>query len=304
MLVAMVFPAPPQPVFAPDQTTTVERFPRYEDCTQDGGLITLAIPPALATLWQTVIARHPGAHNATAAGVLSLLTRLTISSLDQPIRVQRAVESTVGFELAHDRDAAGEVSRLFMNVWADVRGVPGRAGRDAPRPADRTPVLAGRAFAEHTFTRPFAPAGERKVTSFAGIAGYPELPEARYRPPAPASAAELPDGATWLDELAADPVETRFTLDQTDANQHVNSLVYVRCFLDAVQRRLAAGDHPARLRSREFDIAYRKPCFVGERVRAHLRMFALGDHLGGAGFIAAAGEEARPRCYVRVVFGP
>ncbi|HET7505596.1 MAG TPA: hypothetical protein VFK02_31465, partial [Kofleriaceae bacterium] len=103
---------------------------------------------------------------------------------------------------------------------------------------------------------------------------------------------------------APDAVETRFTLDQTDANQHVNSLVYVRCYLDAVQRRLADGGHPARLRSKAIDIAYRKPCFVGDRVRAHIRLFAHGDHIGGAGFIAAPGEETRPRCYVRALFGP
>jgi hypothetical protein len=283
--------------------TTTERFQRYEDCTQDGRLTAIAIPPALATLWQTTMAHHLGARNAIAAGVVSLLTRLTVTSFDQPIRVQRPVESTVGFELAHDRDAAGAVSRLFMNVWADVRGIPGR-GRGAPAPGGRDPVLAGQAFAEHTFTRPFAPPDQRRVTSLGGIAGYPELPATRYAAPMPSSAAEAPAGATWLDELAADPVEVRFTLDQTDANQHVNSLVYVRYFLDAFQRRLAAGSHPDRVRSKAFDIAYRKPSFVGDRVRAHLRMFAHGDHLGGAGFVAAAGEEARPRCYVRVLFGP
>jgi len=299
----MVFPAPPAPTFSPDQAITAERYQRYEDCTQDGRLTAIAIPPALATLWQTTMAHHPGARNAVAAGVVSLLTRLTVTSFDQPIRVQRPVESTVGFELAHDRDAAGAVSRLFMNVWADVRGIPGR-GRGAPAPVGRDPVLAGQAFAEHTFTRPFAPPDQRRVTSLAGIAGYPELPVARYPAPAPSSAAEAPAGATWLDELAADPVEIRFTLDQTDANQHVNSLVYVRYFLDAFQRRLAAGSHPDRVRSKAFDIAYRKPSFVGDRVRAQLRMFAHGDHLGGAGFIAAAGEETRPRCYVRVLFGP
>jgi hypothetical protein len=304
MLCAMLFPSPPTPAFSPDQATTTERYPRYEDCTQDGRLTAIAIPPALAPLWQTTMARHPGARNATGAGVISLLTRLTITSFDQPIRVHRPVESTVGFELAHDRDAAGAVSRLFMNVWADVRGVAGRGGPGAPVPAGRSPVLAGRAFAEHTFTRPFAPPDQRRVTSFAGIAGYPELPAARYTAPAPSSAAEAPAGATWQGELAADPVETRFTLDQTDANQHVNSLVYVRCFLDAVQRRLAAGAHPAEVRSKAIDIAYRKPCFAGDRLRAHVRLFAHGDHLGGAGFLAAAGEEARPRCYVRVLFGP
>jgi len=304
MLPAMLFPAPPTPAFPPEHAATTERQPRYEDCTQDGRLNPIAIPPSLATLWQTTIARHPGARNARASGVLALLTRLTVSSLDQPIRVQTPVESLVGFELAHERDPAGQVARLYMNVWADVRGVPGRSAPGGPRPASRDRVLAGQAFAEHTFTRPFGPPEQRRVTSFAGIAGYPEIPDARHAPLPPASAGEAPDGATWLDELTGDPVETMFMLDHTDANQHVNSAVYVRCFLDAMQRRLAAGSYPAKLRSKAFDIAYRKPCFVGDRVRAHIRLFSQGDHIGGAGFIAPAGEEARPRCYVRALFGP
>jgi hypothetical protein len=300
----MVFPAPPAPAFVPDHMARTERFPRYEDCTQDGRLIPIAVPPSMAALWQTTMTRHTGARNATAIGVRSLLTRLTVTSLDQPIRVHRPFEVTVGFELAHDRDASGEVARLFFNTWTEVRGLPGRTGgpRGAARPGSDL-VVAGRAFAEHTFTRPFAPAGQRRVTSLAGIAGYPEVPDARYPAPSPASAADAPDGATWLDELTPDAVDTLFVLDHTDANQHVNSQVYVRLFLDALQRRLA-GSHPAQLRSKAFDIAYRKPCFLGERVRVHLRLFALGDGVGGAGFIAGPGEEDRPRCYVRALFAP
>lgn len=306
MLAAMLFPAPPAPVFAPGQSTRTERFPRYEDCTQDGRLIAIAIPPALATLWQTTMDRHPGTRAAAAAGVVGLLTRLTVSSIEQPIRVRRPIEVSAGFELAHDRDAAGQVTRLYTNTWADIRGAAGRSGsrRAEPHTAGAVLALAGQAFAEHTFTRPFAPPGERRVTSFAGIPGYPEVPEARYTAPPPASAAEAPDGATWLDDLAPDVVDTVFMLDHTDANQHVNSQAYVRVFLAAVQRRLAAGGHPAALRSKAFDIAYRKPCFVGERVRSYLRLFAVGDHIGGAGFIAAPGEEARPRCYIRALYGP
>jgi len=304
MLRAMLFPAPPAPAFPPDQATTNPLYPRYEDCTQDGRLTTLAIPPALATLWNARDARDPGARRARASGLVALLTRLTVTSLDEPVRINRPFEVASGFQLAHDRDAAGAVSRLFMNVWADVRGkqhLPA-AARAAGQPSEL--VLAGQAFAEHTYTRPFGPPDQRRVTSLAGIEGVPAIPETRYPQPAPASAAEAPDGASWIDELAADPVDTMFTLDQTDANQHVNSLIYVRVFLAAVQRRLAAGGHPARLRSRAFDIAYRKPSFVGERIRAHIRMFAHGDQIGGAGFLAAAGEEARPRCYVRVIYGP
>lgn len=308
MLIAMLFPAPAAPVFPPDQATTNDLYPRYEDCTQDGRLTTLAIPPSLATTWAARDARNHGARRARASGLVSLLTRLTVGSLDHPVRVNRPFEVTGGFQLAHDRDASGAVSKLFMNVWTSLRGRPHlpREAWDAHRASSRSAELvpAGQAFAEHTYTRPFGPPDQRRVTSFAGAEGLPEVPEARYHQPAPASAGEAPDGATWIDQLAPDPVDTVFTLDQTDANQHVNSLVYVRVYLAAFERRLAAGGHPSRLRSKEFDIAYRKPCFVGDRVRAHIRMFAHGDQLGGAGFLAAPGEDARPHCYVRVLYGP
>jgi hypothetical protein len=299
MLRAMLFPAPAAPAFPAAHVTTTERYPRYEDCTQDGRLITTAIPPALASLWESALARDPGVRNARRAGVLPLLTRMTVSSLDAPIRVNHPVQSTVGFELAHARDAAGAADKLFMNCWAEVRGVPGR--HDGSH-SSKQPVLAGHAFAEHTFTRPFAPAGERKVTSLAGIEGYPDLPEARHAQLALATAGDAPAGASWLDALAPDVIATAFTLDHTDANQHVNSLVYVRCFLDALQRRLAAGGHPRKLRSKAFDIAYRKPSFAGESLRVHLRLFAHGELLGGAGFLAADGDD-KPRCFVRAAFG-
>jgi hypothetical protein len=300
MLFAMLFPAPTAPAFPPDQATTADHLLRYEDCTQDGRLAPIALPHALATLWRTINVNHPGVRNGFAAGIRAILTRLTVHSFDHAIRLGRPVEAASGFDLAHDVDATGAVSRLFMNTWCEVRA---RRRRTQADPSGGT-VLAGQAFAEHTFTRLFAPPDQRRVVSLAGIAGYPEVPPARYAQPAPSSAGDAPDGATWHGELAADTVDTLFTLDQTDANQHVNSQVYLRLFLDAFQRRLAAGPFPAALRSKAIDIAYRKPCFVGDRVRAHIRTFTLGNHVGGAGFIAAPGEEARPRCYIRVIFGP
>jgi len=308
MLRAMLFPVPPAPAFPADQATANDHHPRYEDCTQDGRLTTLAIPPSLATTWNAREARYPSVRKARARGLVSLLTRLTVHSFDAPVRVNRPFQVAGGFQLSHDLDASGVVSRLFMNVWTELRGRPHlpREAWDAARAPDGSAqlVLAGQAFAEHTFTRPFGPPDQRKVTRLTGFEGFPDVPEARYHQLAPSSAGDAPDGASWIDALAPDPVDTMFTLDQTDANQHVNSLIYVRVFLAAMQRRLASGGHPARLRSKAFDIAYRKPSFVGDRIRAHIRMFAHGDHVGGAGFLAAEGEDARPRCYVRAVYGP
>jgi hypothetical protein len=294
------FPSPPIPAFPPEQAHTGSVLLRYEDVAQDGRLIPVALPPAMTGLWHHVVRRHPAQRGSVAKGIIPILTRLTLTALDAPIRVDQPVETRAGFLLAHDRDAAGE-TRVFFNAWAEIHGAAGRIGALPAGPPGPL-VLAGHMFAEHTFTRPFAPPGQRRVSRLE-IEGYPELPEPRYAAPPPASAGEAPDGARWLGELLPDPCEAPFTLDQTDGNQHVNSLVYIRVFLDAVQRRLAAEGRPLTVLSRAVDIAYRKPCFAGERVRAHLRLFELGGAIGAAGFLAAPGEEARPRCYLRVLTG-
>ena len=292
-----MFPAPPMPTFAPGQAATTTGPLRYEDLTQDGRLIPIAVPASMAGLWREVLVAHPGARNALKTGILPVLTRIIVTSFDQPIRVDRPAETRAGFELAHDR-AGDEVTRLFMNVWCEVRGEAGRLTPNA-RAGDR--ALAGTLFAEHTFTRLMAPPDQRRVTRLE-VEGYPSVPEVRHQAPAPSTAQEAPEGARWLDELAPDSTEHCFTLDQTDANQHVNSLVYIRLFTEAVARRLAAAGHPLVLRTRAYDIAYRKPSFAGDRVRAQLRLFEHAGTLGAAGLIA--GADGKPRCYVRVAVGP
>lgn len=285
------------PDFAAGQFVEAATPLRYEDLTQDGRLMPIALPPTMSPLWRDVLTDHPGARNALKTGVIPILTRMILVSVDQPIHVNRAVDVRAGFELAHDRDASGEVARLFMNVWTSVRGA---AGRISPNSKPGGPALAGHLFAEHTFTRLLAPPDQRKVTRL-DVDGYPNIPAALHQPPPPATAHEAPAGARWLDELLPDTAHYHFTLDQTDSNQHVNSLVYIRLFLDAVNRRLASAGHPGKLRSRAVDIAYRKPSFAGDTVRAQLRLYEGPDGLGAAGFIA--GDDAKPRVYVRVAIG-
>ena len=48
----MSFPAPPVPTFAPEHAVTAPGYLRYEDCTQDGRLMPLGVPPSLGPLWQ------------------------------------------------------------------------------------------------------------------------------------------------------------------------------------------------------------------------------------------------------------
>lgn len=259
----------------------------------DGRLIPIAIPPSLAALWRGVLTEHPGQRNAMKSGVIPILTRLTLASTDQPIRPDKETAIHAGFQLT--RDPATE--RIFMNVWSEVQGIAGRLSRNATA---GELSLAGTLFAEHTFTRLLAPPDQRRVTEL-DVDGYPRLPEAIYTAPAPATAQDMPDGATPIDEVAPDTTDYAFTLDQTDSNQHVNSMVYIRMFLDAVNRRLAERSKSLKLRSRAVDIAYRKPSFAGDRARAHLRLFEYSGSLGACGFIA--GEDGKTRCYVRAILG-
>jgi hypothetical protein len=285
------------PAFAAGHSTTTTTALRYEDLTQDGRFTPIGLPSTMAGLWRDVLTEHSGARNALKTGIIPILTRMVLVSEDQPIHVNRPIETRAGFELAHDRDAAGEVVRIFMNVWTEVRGA---AGRISPSSQPGPLALCGRVFAEHTFTRLLAPPDQRKVVRLA-VPGYPELPDARHHPPAPATAQEAPAGAHWLDELAPDVAPYAFSLDQTDSNQHVNSLVYIRLFLEAVNRRLATAGHSLKLRANSVDVAYRKPSFAGDQVRAQLRLFEHAEGFGAAGFIA--GDDGKPRVYVRVALG-
>ena len=68
-----------------------------------------------------------------------------------------------------------------------------------------------------------------------------------------------------------------------------------------ITRRLAGMGLPLKVRTRAIDIAYRKPSFVGDRARCHLRMFDHQGALGAAGFVAS--DDGKPRSYIRILLG-
>jgi hypothetical protein len=295
------FPAPPRPELPPDAVATASFPIRYEDVAQDGRMMTTAIPPAIGwTVWRQLLGNHPAARAMQTTGLVAILSRLTVDGTDEPIRLDHPVEATGGYQLAHH--AVGDtIDKLFLNMWVEVRG---RRGRLFPPEPAGLPVIAGRVFAEHTFTRLFAPPEQRRVTRLE-LPGLPAVPPAVHPFAPPATAMELPDGAEPLDaEVVADDTTTAFGLDHTDSNQHVNSLVYPRLFAEATLRRLAALGQRRTGLVRALDLAYRRPSFAGDVVRVYARAFRWRDRLGAAGFVADAADPARrPRCYARILLG-
>jgi hypothetical protein len=286
----------------PDSTPFAEATVRlrWEDVAQDGRIILTALAPAIDwTIWNGLLKDHRGVLESERQGIVSILTRMTAVGTDEHIRVIEPVTGRGTYQLAHSVGADGEVDRLFMTAWVEVRGTRGlvwKPEKNAPQ------VNAGQMFVEHTFTRLFAPPDQRKIKRFE-IPDLPAVPPARYDAPAPTTAMNVPDGAEPLDEAyVADAAEICFGLEHTDANQHVNSLVYPRLFAEAALRRLAARGDSRVVLVRALDIAYRKPSFAGDRVRVHQRLFRDGGRIGAAGYLAADGET-KPRVCCRILLG-
>ena len=304
----LFFPAIPE--VASNQRTTGKVYLRYEDLSQDGRVQLMAYPHATAfVVWRDLLEDHPITNGLRTKGIIPVLTRILIGGADGRVPVGRPLEAAGGFELARTENADGDVDRLMMNMWVDLHGTAGHTfGPPPPNHGER--VHVGRVFIEHVFTRPFAPSGERKVVAFAEH-GLPAVPETLYAWRAPAETMTLPAGAVALDdELVVDPAPVVFGLNHTDANQHVNSLVYPRLFEEAALRRFAALGRPTAMLARDGEIAYRKPGFAGETLRIALRAFELDGRLGATGCFVVDGDAAspsalaasRPHCFLRMLF--
>jgi hypothetical protein len=262
---------------------------RYDDLTQHGHIKQSALQLVLgrigfAELW----ARHP-LYDTRRQGILPIMSRLVLEAEAVPVSFSAPVEGRGRLELAHERAADGSVSALFMNSYGEMWGPRSSRQRQAPPGGKREHVLIGRAFGEHVFTRPFAKAGQRKVLAF-DVPGQPAVPSQLHARIRPEQTCALPDGARWLDEaFTLDEAPIVFGLTHTDANQHVNSLVYGRVFEEAALRRLAKHGH-TNLLGKRIELNYRKPCFAGDRKICVLRSYLLDDMFGATGYLASEGD--------------
>jgi hypothetical protein len=253
-------------------------------------------------LWREVLARHVIYRGLLTEGIVPILSRLVIGSLESPIAISKPLEASAAYQLAHTVDASGEVDRLILNLWLDVYGECGLTyGAPPPRAGERLEV--GRVFAEHVFTRIFAGPADRKIRRFEGH-GLPPVPEARYEWRAAEALLDLPPDGAWLDAaLVTDPTPTLFGLGQTDSNQHVNSLVNPELIERAGLHRFAALQRSTVVLPRFVEMVFRKPSFAGEAVTVASRAFQLGERLGVAAVVTGEGE-ARPRVVARMLCEP
>lgn len=292
---------PEEPNVPAEQRGSGRVSARFEDISQDGRLLLEALPTALAPVWRTLVTTHARVL-VLEQGLVPILSRTIAEGGDGPISVNGPLEARGLYQFSHTANNHGEVDRIIVGMWARVGGAIGRTY--APQPAEAgQPIIAGRVFAEHVLTRPFAPPAQRKVTRIE-LGNGPVVPPDRYHWRAPEVTLALPAGVTSLDpELLPDSAVTVFGRDHTDSNQHVNSLVYTRLFVEAALRRLWDHGHRGPYLARRSEIAYRKPCFAGERARVLVQTFTQDDQVGAVcAMVPDDGDDAvKPRCFARLL---
>ncbi len=297
---------PPEPDVPDSMRATASSHLRYEDIAQDGRVLLGALPHSVGlVVWQKLLQNHEGSRAAARAGIVSILSRLVVEGTDATLSVRKPVDFGGCFQFAHTVDAAGQVNRIVLNIWTHAEGIIGRTYGTPPADAgQRAPV--GRVFAEHTFTKLFAPPAERKVLRV-DVPGLPPVPPDRYDWHAPHALAVPPPGAVLLDAaLVPDDIACAFGLAHTDSNQHVNSLVYPRLFEEAALRRLAARGRKTSLLARTLEVAYRKPFFAGQASRIVLQTYEHDGRLAAVGAFlpepADLTQLARAHAFLRMTF--
>ena len=270
---------PERPDVPDEQIGSAEHELRYDDLCQDG---RLRIGGVWAPMGRILWTRMPVAKTLAALGaqgVRNVLSFVMMEADDVPLSMRGFAHSEVRYRLGHTTGADNQPNRIVFETWLTTQAVPGRQGDPTARPSGES-VPAARAFGQHVFTRPSAPAGQHRVLRLEHP-NFVELPPERVEFFDPKRILALPDGAEPLEpEPRAEAAPVVFGVVHTDGNQHVNFMVYPRLTEDGALRRLAELGFHGRLLGRRAEVGYRKPCFAGDRMRLVLQAFRLNEKLG------------------------
>ena len=243
-------------------------IPRYEDIAQDGRMQLDGLLPGMGqAVWSGLLSKVPGWRSLRKQGITPIFHRMVAEGEDRSCSTYVPIHVKGSYRLAHEK--GGE--RLFLLMWLDSFAPIGTTHQKTPGP-DAPRELVGRMWAEHIFTKPFAPAGQRRVSKLEGE-GLPEVPEDEH---VFEDADLLLREAGELEELT----QLVFMKMHTDSNQHVNSLVYQKVFEEHVVARLLRDGVPNAidLLARSLDVRWRKPFFLGETATIKYRIL---ENAGG-----------------------
>ena len=216
------------------------------------------------TLW----AREVGSpHFKERTGQFIPIYYLDLQVTDAPVETREPLRVDVRIRLGKHLGRDGTVDRLLSEAWTEVC---------APTPDGRLLRLGG-THKQAVFTRPDPDPEQRKVRVLHPSMGLGELPSRRIKPFEMEDVLALPDGSAGGESLADRDAHV-WSYQQTDPNQHIHAMEYVRVMEAFAADQLARrGLSPKDYFFARARVLFRRPCFTGEWYRRTARRFTGAD---------------------------
>jgi hypothetical protein len=250
---------------------TVQAASHFEDLTERcavklTSLLRITGPPHY-NLWQEQVG---GPHFRERTGQFIPIYAMDLEVTDEPVETRQAFDVDVTIRLGCERGADGRVQRLLSEgetaVWAH-------------RASGGERVCVGRTRKQSVFTRPDPDPAQRRVTELHPYMQFSGLPTRAMHLITADELLAPPEGYEAADAgLHRDADPHVWSYQQTDPNQHIHAMEYVRALEHF------ATDHLARLgrapRHFFFDrarVLFRRPCFTGDFYRRCGRLYLSPD---------------------------
>lgn len=236
----------------------------FDDVTERGSFKLTSMlrltAPRHFDLWRSEIG---GPDFFETSGLFIPIVALDLFVADLPIRMGATLEVDITIRLGKQLDRDGSIRRLLSESVGEVRAPHARTGEQ---------VLVARNLKHNALSRNDLDPQRRRVTELPASMNLGRAPE---RVVEFAGVDELAGAAAGFNQLASfrDREPHTWSYEQTDMNQHVHAMEYVRMMeLFAVDQLASLGRSPRDYCIQRARIAFRKPCFTGEQ---YLRVGAL-----------------------------
>jgi hypothetical protein len=245
--------------------------PYFEDLSERGAVKLTSMLRLTGRPHYTLWAREIGSpHFKERTGQFFPIYYLDLQVTDAPIETREAVQVDVRIRLGKHLAPDGTVDRLISEAWTEL----------SSNPADGRRQLGG-THKQAVFTRPDPDPEKRKVRVLHPSLGLGELPSRVIRPFTLEDLVVPPSGYTGGEELS-DREAHVWSYQQTDPNQHIHAMEYVRVMEAFAAEQLArCGRPPQGYYFGRARVIFRRPAFTGEWYRRTAQRFVgpEGDEL-------------------------
>lgn len=229
----------------------------FDDVSERGSLKLTSLlrvtAPRHFDLWRSEIG---GPDFFETTGLFIPIVALDLFVADQPIRMGATFEVDITIRLGKQIDAEGNVRRLLSESSGEVH---------APHAVTGERILVARNLKHNALSRNDPDPMRRRVTELPASMSLGRVPERVVEFPTVADLLQAPPSSSQVASFE-DPQPHVWSYEQTDMNQHVHAMEYVRMMeLFAVDQLALLNRSPRDYAIQKARVAFRKPCFTGEQ---------------------------------------